>query len=126
MLLMSSKALCEGHFRLFREGRAQTLLLMSGGGTQEPEKDSFPRAVNQCNSLDFRGMPYICWGSGLCGVRHSMALQIHARETESQELLLGDGMRLRLEMGRDKLGYCRGKHLGCCHPGAVVLYIHLG
>lgn len=57
-----------------------------------------------------------------------MALQVCARdtrrETDSQELLWGDGMGLRSEMGRDKLGYCR--HLGCCHPGPVVLYIHFG
>lgn len=63
-------------------------------------------------------------------LRHSLALQLCARNTrreaESQELLLGDGTSLRLEMGRDKLGYCRGQHLGCCHPGTVVLYIHLG
>lgn len=45
-----------------------------------------------------------------------MALQVRARgtrrDTESQELLLGDGTSLRLEMGRDKLGYCRSQHLG--------------
>lgn len=50
-----------------QEGRAQTLLLMSGEGMQETEKDSLPRAVNECSSLDCRGMPSICWGSGLCG-----------------------------------------------------------
>lgn len=34
------------------------------------------------------------------------------REFDNQELLWRDGMSLRLEMGRDKLGYCGGWHLG--------------
>lgn len=68
--------------------------------------------------------------SGLCGLTHNRALQVPARdvrrETDSQELPLGAGTSLRLEMGRDKQSYCRSWHLGCCHPGPVVFYTHFG
>lgn len=109
---------------MLREGRTQTFLL--GGHTQDTAKDSFPRAGNQCSLLDCRGGTALdLWGSGLCALRHSMALQVPARDTrrdmDSQELLLGDGTGGRLQMGRDRLG-----HWGCWHPGALMMWIGTG
>lgn len=49
-----------------------------------------------------------------------MALQVRARdvgrEFDKQELLWGDGTSLRLEIGGEKLGYCRSWHLGAVIP----------